>query len=373
MKKRFFVSLVAAAMAVAGCIATAPSLSEPVPLPSHRHTYVAQSSASTLTIPVVLWIEDPALKITISGRNMLGTAVPLGSFNCGEIIAREFERVVDANFRRPVGNEPQDATLSVQVLGMAAWQEMNAHDVDASVRLQVKIADLDGKELYCKVFSGSGKDGWYDRKTVPLAVYSAIGNAVESFLSDCQTWQRPIVGIPDSRPGIKGPSLESLTWNSRVDENIQTGSCVIKLNDYDPFKARAWADAQIFALCRSRLGNIEPERVRMVLDVDDYKNDSASNTWKIVFKAFARTPYALNYDPVTNTGFIIGDVELMGFGKDFEGASKKLTDIVYEKMVSYGGPVSKKIRENEVLIRFGKFETNEMYNLITIAFKLVYY
>ena len=304
---------------------------------------------------------------------MLGTAVPLGSFNCGEIIAREFEKVVDANFRRPVGHETQDATLSVQVLGIAARQEVNAYDVDVSVRLQVKIADLDGKELYCKVFSESGKDGWYDRKTVPLAVYSAIGNAVESFLSDCQAWQRPLVGIPDSRPGIKGPSLESLTWNSRVDENIQTGSCVIKLNDYEPFNARAWAEAHIFALCRSRLGNIEPERVRMVLDVNNYKNDSASNTWKIAFKAFARTPYAFNYDPnpLVSAGFIIGDVELMGFGKDFEGASKKLKDIVHEEMVSYGGPVSKKIRENDVLIRFEKYKTDEKYNLITIAFHLV--
>ena len=74
----------------------------------------------------------------------------------------------------------------------------------------------------------------------------------------------------------------------------------------------------IAVACRTKLGGIEPERVRVVYDEEIF--DEQSGEWRFVFRTFARTKMALSYDPMTRQGVITGDLELMSMDS-FESAS----------------------------------------------------
>lgn len=362
-----------AALALAGCATAIMELAEPSQIPS-LHTYAVPSQSRTLAIPVRLEISDPDFTATMVRKNIVGTTVPSASFNCGEIIEREFRKVVRVNFREPVGDEQPDATLAIRILGVCASQDYDVVNVDASVSLQARFVDRQGNVLYKKDLSGAHSDAWVDKSCIPGAMYSAIDAAVKAFLSDGDEWTRALSAAPHGRSPsgktINPPSLESLEWDGETANGIKSGRCVVKCNDYEGFKAKEWADAQIFSLCRRQLGNIEAERVRVTYD-DTTSFDPDRKTWSISFKTFSRTTYIFDFNPVTLHGFIIGDLELMGLGKDFQGAAEKLKGIVFDEMGAYGGPVSVEVREGKALIRFGKFSTDGTYNLITIKFKLV--
>lgn len=354
---------------VAGCRSSAPLLlQETSPVPFHARG-ITDNAARTASIPVSFKMIGRDTSCAVTRMNSIGENVVEAVFHSGDIVAREFKKVVQSNFHVAAENETPVAVVSVGVEGTTAREQKGRGRVDSTLTVRVEVAKADGSEkCYSKVFRGEVDEAWDDRTTVPLAFYRALETVVALFVKDWDDggyasrilkWKR------STEPRVEPPSLKSMDWSQSDD--VWFGVCEIKCNGYEGLDAKLWANTHIAVACRTKLGDIEPERVRIVYD-DEVFNDQ-SMEWRFAFRTFARTKMALSYDPVNNEGVITGDLELMNMDSP-ECAAKELKKYVKSEMESHGRLVKDLSQRHEIPIRFYDFDTNKTYNLITIKFKL---
>ena len=345
------------------------TLSEHSPVPCCPR-YSAAISSRTLSVPVAFRMADVDTLCVVKRTDWLGDAVGEAVFPAGKIIAREFGKVVKANFHVVSGDEVPVAVFSVSI-DRATAKVIDGGNVESTVCVHVEVTSNDGsKRCYANTFEKTASARWENRNLVPLAVYRAIELTVNGVMSDWETRDSAIASLlkwkSDAAPQIVPPSLKSIEW-TQVDD-VWTGVCEVKCNGYEGFDAKSWANARIAVACRTKLGNIEPERVRVVYD--DELFDEQSKKWMFAFRTFARTKMALSYDPMTRHGAITGDLELIAASSP-EQAAELLKEYVFAEMESHGRLVKDTTKRHKGGVRFDDFETDKTYNLITIKFRLV--
>lgn len=295
----------------------------------------------------------------------------VASFPGGAILEREFGKVLAANFRAPVGGEAPVAELGVRIAWVKASQPSDSKPVTVSMRINIEVAKADGREsAWSKGIDATATAAWKNRSQVPDAFYGALSDAIVQFLAE---WDRS--GGPDTvarwageaGPGVVPPKLRAIAWEAGTGRGgVQRGRCVVACNGFEGFRAKHWANAQIAEACRTKLGNIEPERVRVVYDAEDYAEEPGM--WTFSFRCFPRSERVLDYDAATGTGTVIGDLGLMKMKP--EDAAEELKAYVLEEMRSHGGIVTSENRKTEAYVRFDGMRTDAAYNLIQIDFHL---
>ena len=351
---------------VSGCATTPNRLSEP----RTRGALVAYAAAvapRTIPIPVAYDPPDVELLTSVSGRGFLDTPVTIGYFPSGEIAAREFGNVARANFAAPSPMVPPVGRFSVKLDCISA-RRTSSGDIAVTVEATVAMSSATSSEVaYRKCFKAECSEAWEDEATVPNALYDAFAKIIREFLSDWSASSSVSVlseWADKSAPGIKPPELLALDFTQQG--NVYCGSCTVACNDYEGFRAKGWADAQIEQACRRKLG-IEPERVRIVYDKEMF--DAAGKAWRFEFRTFARTRTVLSFNKITRHGFATGDLELMGMPVDM--AAEELRRFVHSEMDARAGMVTTGVQKGEARIRFDDIDLDKLYNLVTIGFRLV--
>lgn len=384
------VALLAAALLAGGCAglneAFAPggfsgimtpktgenTLKEPA-FPPEAESYAAENAYRTMPIPVRLNVPDRALNFLVGGvmSDLLGTPCTLANFAGGRIVEREFGKVLAANFREPVEGEAPVAELAVRVATVAISQKSPAAPMSASLKINVEVVKPDGSEkAYSDSIETSAVEAWTNRSLIPDAFYRALSATIARFLDG---WDRS--GGPDAvarwaddaTPGVVPPELHAIEWVPCTGRGgVLRGQCTIECNGWEGFRTKHWANAQIAVACRTKLGNIEQGRVRVVYDEENY-ND-ARGVWTFAFRCFARSEKVLEFNAATGYGSVIGDLGLMKMNP--EEAAETLKSYVLEEMGSHGGIVTKGHPKTEAYVRFDDYRTDGTYGLITIDFHL---
>ena len=297
----------------------------------------------------------------------LSDSVGEARFPAGAVVERTFRKVAASNFHLVTGNEQPVAVFLVRVNRVTAKE--SAGSVSAAVSLRVEIRRPDGGEnCYAQSLEGAATEPWTDRNVIPSAFYRALESTVREF---SESWARggTVARLSkwrdESSPGKEPPALTAIEWTQSGE--TWNGTCEVACNGYEGFEAKAWANAHIAAACRTKLGGLEPERVRVVYDKDHF--DPVTKRWTFAFRTFARTRIAFSFNKITRSGAVTGDLELMNMTA--EQASEELKQFVQDEMDSRAGKVSRDAPRGKAEIRFDNFETDEVYDLITHRFRLL--
>lgn len=347
-------------------------LAEPA-IPPEAASYASANAHRTMGAPVRLNVPDREMGFTVNSVRMdlFRSPYVVASFPGGAIIEREFGKVLAANFRAPVGGEAPVAELGVRIGWVKTSQPSDSKPITVSMRLNVEISKADGsRPAWSKGIDATATVEWKNRAQVPEAFYAALFYAIDQFLAE---WDRS--GGPDtvarwageSGPGVVPAELREISWEAGSGRGgVQRGRCVVACNGFEGFRAKHWANAQIAVACRTKLGNIEAERLRVVYDAEDYDPDAG--TWTFAFRCFARSERVLDFDAASGTGTVIGDLGLMKMGP--EEAAEQLKAYVLEEMRSHSGIVTSEHRKTEAYVRFDGMRTDPAYNLLQIDFHL---
>ncbi|MBP5787824.1 MAG: hypothetical protein J6Y19_08430 [Kiritimatiellae bacterium] len=347
-------------------------LSEPR-FPPEAGTYEAEDAHLTLDAPVELNVPDRDLAcgVVCSLNDLLGTRHIPATLPCGSIVEREFGKVRDANFREPLGSEEPVATLSVRLHAAEVLQASSTGPIAVTLKIHVEVTNPEGTETaYSRKIESSASAPWTNKTLVPDAFYQAVFGAIGQFASDWPRSQGPDTvarWAAEATPGAAPPQLHDIDWMPRQrDSDVQRGTCAVVCNGWEGFRAKHWANAQIAVACRTKLGGVEPRRLRVVYDEETY--DPERSIWTFAFRCFARSEKVLEYNAATGCGTVIGDLGLMEMTA--EEATEVLKQYVLNEMSSHSGIVTRKSPTTEAYVRFDSFSTDETYNLVIIDFHL---
>lgn len=348
-------------------------LEEPA-FPPVAESYAAGEAHRTMGAPLRLNVPDRTANFTVNSvrSDLFSTPYVVASFPGGAIVAREFGKVLEANFRKPVGGEAPVAEMAVRIASVVTGQPSDKGPITSSLRLNIEVVKSDGKETaYSKRIDATATAPWTNHSQVPEAFYAALFDAIGQFMAD---WEQS-GGLDavarwagDAGPGVVPAQLKAIAWEAGTGKGgVQRGRCTVACNGFEGFRAKHWANAQIAEACRTKLGNIEPERVRVVYDDERY--DEAAGTWNFTFRCFPRSERVLDFNPFTEMGTVIGDLGLMKMNA--EEASEVLKAYVFEEMRSHSGIVTSEHRKKqEAYVRFDGMRTDAAYNLLIIDFHL---
>ena len=434
--------------------------------PLGTRKYESENANRTLTLPVALVMREADTVFSITGKNLFGSTVSRGAFMGGEIVAREFRRAIAANFHIVDGDEIPLAKIVVRVNGISVKILSKGNIAEAALQIRVDVMrNGDSVSAYSQTFSVSAQKKWESNKEVPSAFYEAVDMLVRKFLSDwdssgavatvlkwndsanqgvvppelktikwekkgdvwlgwceiqcngyegfkAKAWANAQIAVAcrtklgnvnpervkiiydkenfdenarkwifafrtlilkwnDSAPqGVTPPELKAIEWEKKGD--VWQGRCEVQCNDYEGFQAKAWANAKIAVACQTKLGIIDPERVRILYDMENFDENAQ---WTFVFRAFGRSPMILSFDKFDNHGQVVGDIDLMNVKNnnkmDIEKAVEKLKNFVLSQMGSFAGAVSLDAQKGKALVRFDDFKMDATNNLVTINFRLV--
>ncbi len=352
-----------------GCVSVPRALIEPQSSPCNLPR-AAKTANQTLAVPCIFKMQDTDIPCVVKQTDWIGDAVGAAIFSSGGIVASEFNKVFNSNFRVANSDEAPVAEFHVGIIRSTARKLDYSDVVESILQVRIEVVKSDGSEkCYSKVFSKTAAEAWTDRNTVPQSFYRALEGVINDFLIDwggsgavtmLDKWRNAL------KPSKIKPALESISWSQQA--NVWIGECEVTCNEYEGFEAKTWAVANIAVACRTKLGNIEPERVRVVYD--DEKYDKKSRKWKFVFRTFPRIQMALSFNPVTKSGIITGDLELISAVTN-EDAVAKMKEYVFREMESHCRLLYNSSKRYQVRIRFDDFETDKTFNLITIKFRLI--
>lgn len=340
--------------------------------PPTAKVHGAESAYRTMHVPVRLNVPDRETCFSvIRSHKMLGTTENAGSFEGGGIVEREFEKVLAADFREPAGGETPVAELSVRIQSGILTQASKTANVEAALRMEVEVAKAGTGEVgYVQRVEGHASSPWADSERVPEAFYGALFDAIHKF---SETWDRSdgpdavVRWNQEGEEGVEPPALKALRWEAVEGKGkMQRGRCTVLCNGFEGFHAKDWANARIKVACRTKLGDIEPERLRVVYDAEEF--DAEARTWEFSFRCFGRSERVLDFNAVTGTGTVIGDLELMGMGS--EEAAEELKRHVLEAMRSHSGIVTSEHQKTEAFVRFDGVRTDSTHGLVSIDFHL---
>lgn len=343
--------------------------------PPEAVSYAAENAYQTLAVPVRLKVPDRNLNFTVSSvkANVLASPYVVATFAGGEIVGREFEKVVKANFREPLAGEAPVAELAVRIAMALVSQQSDWAPMNTELRFNIEVTNPGGSETaYSTSIESSAIEPWTNRLQIPSSFYQALSGAIAQFLDD---WDRS--GGPDSvarwtgnaEPGVKPPELKSPPQWEPGMHGMWRGSCTVAFNGFEVSRAMHWAYAQIEALCRTKLG-IKPEQLRVVYDPKDDDYDPETGTCKFAFRCWARRSQpVLDYNSATGIGTVIGDLDLMKM--DAKDAANVLRDYVHGEMDSHAGRVDSEHRKTNAQLRFDDYRTDQESNLIIIDFHML--
>ena len=373
-------------MAICGCSTVGDCITKPVAMgtqvgdvpclvePGNAHVSVAQIQAisgETYSIPVSLEFPDARAECMVTRLDWLGDAKSDAKFASGSIVERVFHKIAWSLFHVAAQNEQPAAIFRVRIQRNTAREALG--DIKATVDLKIEIARPESEAVcFSEAFEATTTAPWTDRKAVPEAFYHALESVIADFaakwrgcgaVATLRKWRGEMAA--ETVP----PSLKAIEWTHSGDAWI--GTCEVLCNGYEGFEAKAWANAQIAAACRMKLGGIEPERVRIVYDGegDDDRYDPDAKEWRFRFYTFARTRVALSFDKTTRHGVVIGDLELMKM--NVEQASEELKRFAQDEMDSRAGKVSRDAPKGKADLRFDEFVHDKTYNLVTHTFRLL--
>lgn len=353
IKSRLYVTMLIGALC--GCASEIHSLSEPKSIPCLGNLAL-KDSALARRIPVAFEPCNRSLNCAVTHVNLIGETASIATFCSGDIVAREFEKVISANFRLVTCAEKPFATFRVDVDHTTARFVDDNDGVEVSVGVSVNV-DAIG---YSRSFEGKASEVWHGKENVPIAFYRALGFAVGNFIVDCDA-NGLVRKISDLRQSPEPPSLKSpIQWDKCG--YVWKGFCKFSCNDYELEDAKAWAHDYVFEKCWTQLDRISRENVRVVYDNETTESDDIGNNriLRLSFKAFARRPMIYHYDAAQNIGFIIGDMQLMGVISDIKRAELDLKEFVE----GYGKTSGRKLD-------FSRPAIDDRYKLMTITFKIV--
>ena len=353
---------------VGGCAFTGVRR-EPNPAPTY--TYASPKLQAALhDIPVSIDYVDCVEMAMVNKRGIFGAVSFSGTFPLRRIVLREFGRFVNENMRNPMDGEAEKVVIKIyskKILVEQKWSKSHAEMV-----FDVQLLDSKSEDSR-PYFRGSFKGEWSavhkEDEVVPETVYRSVGKVVDSFakslLNDRAAMRRlSLLARPDDR--TVPPSLKSIEFGV-MRNGVVSGTCEVECNDWDGFNADKWARGQINGSCCMKLG-IDPGRWRVVYVSDVY--DSKRKAWRYSFKAFARTPMVVDYDPVTRGGVCIGDMDLLDMS--VQKAAAKMKEFVILQMKTHDGAVSSAEGIGDVKVRFHEMKTDRANNLLQIGFSLPY-
>lgn len=335
--------------------------------PSGANVRVPAPSIRTLSVPVSFDFRDRNVEGMVMRTDWLSDSVGEARFPAGAVVERTFRKVAASNFHLVTGDEQSVAVLLVRVDRVTAKE--SAGSVSAALGLRVEIRSTGtGESCYAQSLNGVATEPWTDRNVVPSAFYRALESTVREF-SESLARGGAVARLAKWReglsPGKKSPALTAIEWTQSGE--TWNGTCEVVCNGYEGFEAKAWANAHIAAACRTKLGGLEPDRVRIVYDAEDF--DSKAKRWAFAFRAVARTRIAFSFDKTTRSGVVTGDLELMKM--NVESASAALRAFVFDEMNKRVGIVTSEGSGGVAEIRFDNFETDEVCNLVSIRFRLL--
>ena len=380
MLRLFLMSLVI--MAACGCSTVGDRITNPGAMgtkvgdlpclvePSNAHVSVASIhaiSGMAHTIPVSLEFPDDHAECMVMRQDWLGDAKSEAKFVSGFIVERVFHKVAESLFHVATQEDQPVALFRVRI--QRATAKETSAGVAATVALRIEIVKPEGgAACFAETFEAMRTAPWGNRNAVPEAFYRALESVIADFaarwrgcgaVATLRKWRGEMA------PKIVPPSLRAIEWTHSGDAWI--GMCEVLCNGYEGFEAKSWANVQIAAACRMKLGGIEPERVRIVYDGEDY--DAKTKRWAFRVRTFARTRIALSFDKTTRHGVVTGDLELMEM--NVGQASEALKRFVQDEMDSRAGKVSRETPKGQAELRFDDFVMDKTYNLVTIRFRLL--
>lgn len=350
-------------------------LAEPA-VPPSAATYAARNAYQTLAVPVRLKVPDRKLYFTVNSvkANLLASPYVVATFAGGEIVGREFEKVLEANFCEPVAGEAPVAELAVRIAMVLVSQESDWAPMKAELRFNIEVTKPGGSEIaYSKSIDSSAIGSWTNRSQIPSSFYQALSGVIAQFLDD---WEQS--GGPDTvarwagnaEPGTVPPDLLAFNWEPTAGQGgIQRGRCTIACNGWEKLRAEHWAKAQIAVTCQTQLGLNDAKQLRVVYENIPEPYDSVKHTWTFSFRCFARCERVLDYNSVTGRGTVIGDLDLMNM--DADDADEPLRDYVHKVMDSHAGRVDSEHRKTNAQLRFDDYRTDQANNLIIIDFRML--
>lgn len=353
----------------AGCITGTPRMLIDKEFTSSM-LYTAAHADRTLSIPSVFRLLNDDVVCLVTQNDFLGDSKGVAVFSASDIVVHKFKKLFSSNFHTVCGDEKPVMVFSVKIDAASAKKENFRDIVESTLVAQIKMTNQDcSKVCYSKKFTSTVSAVWDDKNSVPSAFYLAVDDLMEAFIIDWNknsSWKDIVQWRNKSDKTKRPPSLKTIEWSKNDD--IWLGRCEVNCNDYEGFEAKSWANMQIANVCRTKLGNIERERVRVLYDVEKF--DEQSRKWILEFRTFARTKMALSFNPVTRHGLVVGDVELIS-ANSVEEASDILKKYVLKEMQSHGRLVGNIGEENQARVRFDNFDTDTAYNIITIRFRLI--
>ena len=368
MSLRKCIASIALLALVGGCAFTGVRR-EPKPAPTYAYANPGLQSALH-DIPVSIDYVDCVEMAMVNKRSIFGSTSFSGTFPLRRIVLREFGRFVNENMRTPLDGEAEKVVLKIyskRILVEQGWSKSRAEMV-------FDVLLLDSRSESARpYFRGSFKGEWSseheDDEVVPESVYRSIGVIVSAFAkalhADRSAMRRlSLVARPDAR--IAPPSLRSIDFGE-LRGGVLSGGCEVDCNDWDGFNADKWARGQINSSCCMKLG-IDPSRVRVVYMSDMY--DPAAKRWKYEFRAFARAPIVLDYDPATRSGVCIGDLGLLGLS--MRDAAYRMKSFIIAEMKTHAGAVKSANGMAETSVRFNELKSDPASNLLHIGFSLPY-
>ena len=356
-------------LAFSGCAFTGVRR-EPSPVPTFRYAN-PKLQALTHDIPVVIDYADCVEMAMVNDRGILGGTSFLGTFPLRHIVLREFGRFIDENMRQPMEGEAEKLVLKVyskRVLVEQMWSKSHAEMIFDVQLLDPRSADA--RPYFRSSITGEWNGIHKDDEVVPDSVYQAVGKIVGEFakllVRDRSAMRRlSLLARPDER--VEPPALKSIEFDPLRNNGIVFGRCEVECNGWDGFDADKWARAQIHGSCQMKLG-IEAERLRVVYSKDVY--GSQSKTWSYEFRAFARAPMVVDYDPATRTGMCIGDLGLLNL--PIREAAFKMKDFVVAEMRVHAGAVDSAKGDVSTKVRFREVKSDTVNNVLQIGFSLPY-
>ena len=342
---------------------------EPSPLPSFRYAN-PQLQAALHDIPVTIDDVDCVEMAMVSKRSMFGSTSFAGTFPLRHIVLREFGHFVDENMRMPLDGEAEKVVLKIyskRILVEQRWSKSYADMVFDIQLLDPKNEDT--RPYFRSSFRGEWSSAHKDDAVVPESVYRSIEQVVKDFakalLDDRSSMRRlALVARPDAR--IAPPSLKTINFGA-LRNGVVSGKCDVDCNGWDGFNADKWARGQINSSCCMKLG-IDPARVRVVYTSDVY--DPVAKRWKYEFRAFARAPIVVDYDPVTRSGVCVGDLDMLKI--PVQDVARRMKAFVISEMRTHDGAVTSVEGTTDTRVRFTEMKSDTVNNLLHIGFSLPY-
>lgn len=308
-------------------------------------------------LPVALEFDCPQTAM-INERGAFGGINVVGHFQIRDLVRRECESFVGENFRAATQRDTVYAVLKVSMTKVLVLRKWSDAVSDMSFRIEI-VHPSDGTKrgYFSRAFSGSATSRKQATGIVPVSAYAAMQDVLVKFGRDLSSAPRAIERLKgDFVCGERGTRIPNVLGSFNWEEgsaDVHVGSCAWRCNDDDPSMVRTVVSDFVRQMCVEKLGNLARERIRIVVDKDDF--DGKSKTWSVRFRAFARTKYAFTFDQVGRSGYCTADLGLLGL--DGIQATSEVLRYVQKQVERFGRArmrTSRMDAQNELLtIEFG--------------------